>query len=801
MQTMISSYPSKIFKQTVIATLLLAVMPVSAVDLQEILRKSLVTDPMLLEAKANEDVARSTTKATRAGHYPTASLTGTQMLMQKTDDGDDDLTNGLGLRGTLNLYAWGGIQAAINRDKQNEAYYKFKFYETQGELGNTIGKLYLEALRAHESLIIYEQSLERHNKLLKDLTVVVTYDAGRRSEMIEAQAQRLQVQTMIANLRRTRDLALSSLAKYTGETLSPKDLQDPFRSETSNTILKKYRNLDNATHPSYLAQQAEREKTRYEIDVTKASQKPSINLESYVNRDTKQVYLNLSWNILDLAHRHKVDQNVYTLVAADTRMDQILREVTERSRSAEINMTQSEQRSQISSQHIVAQKEVVKAYELQFKIARRTLSDVLNSYDRLVSIEQEYVTARSDFRDAALAFLVAQARVPQWAGLEQDSLPDIKQPNLADNKAGVIETTQASSQADNPFKHTAASLSAKEGKPFSDGILAQGVQASSAPNISIPYATEEASKQATGKRAENLKDTSVVQPVMVKTTPVPYVNPYEGKVTPVTIATQTSNTKPLPEKIIPITQEVAIKATPVPYKNPYENQAIVSPKAIIPSSIDSPQMIKTPIVETTKVPYVNPYELQPINADSRKQAVRESSQQVAKIQPVIKATTVPYANPYDLQPINVEPKKQVTAKSASSEVKAQTPVQATKAPYVTSYEANAMTKSSKQIAATDTKAIPHKPIKTTSVPYVNPYELKPINTNSSTQSVTTKEMKTQTKSQTTAVKTTVVPYVNPYELKPINTASIVSGGISSSQEQVLQPIKTTAVPYVNPFEK
>ena len=103
------------------------------------------------------------------------------------------------------------------------------------------------------------------------------------------------------------------------------------------------------------------------------------------------------------------------MTAADAKLDQILREVGERARTAEIDMAQSERQVNISAEHIVAQKEVVKAYELQFKVARRTLTDVLNSYIELSRIEQENITARNDFRDAALEYLVSQSQIARWA--------------------------------------------------------------------------------------------------------------------------------------------------------------------------------------------------------------------------------------------------------------------------------------------------------------------------------------------------------------------------------------------------
>lgn len=62
-------------------------------------------------------------------------------------------------------------------------------------------------------------------------------------------------------------------------------------------------------------------------------------------------------------------------------------------------------------------KKVIKAYELQFKIARRTLIDVLDAYAELWNIENTVVAARNDYRDAALAYLNSQAAIGKWAGV------------------------------------------------------------------------------------------------------------------------------------------------------------------------------------------------------------------------------------------------------------------------------------------------------------------------------------------------------------------------------------------------
>ena len=153
------------------ALFLFAAPPLAAKELKDILKHSLIADPALLEARAMENVAKSTTKATQAGHYPVLTLTGTSVLAQKHKYASNDKDDGLGVRGNLNLYSWGGISASVRRDKQKEIYQKYKYFETQEQLGSTIGKLYLTALRAKESLQINRQSLSRHNNLLKDLSV------------------------------------------------------------------------------------------------------------------------------------------------------------------------------------------------------------------------------------------------------------------------------------------------------------------------------------------------------------------------------------------------------------------------------------------------------------------------------------------------------------------------------------------------------------------------------------------------------------------------------------------------------
>ena len=221
----------------------------------------------------------------------------------------------------------------------------------------------------------------------------------------------------MAQTQRNLDLALSRLARYTEAPVQAANLEAPFANLTPDELMARYHNPQLTTIPGYQAQVAELESSRANLKASKAARLPALNLEGQVTRDKKEVYLNFSWDLFDQAARYSVAQNAQTLIAAESRLAQMLREVTEKSRTAEADMRQSSSRAALTRAQIAAQGEVVKSYELQFKIARRNLIDVLDSYGELSGVELAHVAAENDFRDGALAYLRAQAQIAAWAGV------------------------------------------------------------------------------------------------------------------------------------------------------------------------------------------------------------------------------------------------------------------------------------------------------------------------------------------------------------------------------------------------
>ncbi|NOL49732.1 TolC family protein [Pelistega europaea] len=415
----------KYLPHSVVMMVLATAMPntgFAKTPLQEVLQYALKQDPRLLEAKAEQDAATQNRKASEALHYPTVAVTSSHMLGQHHRyESDYDRETDAGLRGKLNLYSWGGIEASIDRDKKKERSAYYKFFETRETLGSEIANLYVAAIYYKESLEVAKRNLERHKKFMDNLRVVSTYDTGRLSEFSQAESRYLQAQSSIVDLERSLQTTLSRLNLYFNKRLTVNDLIDPFKDKKAEDFFKTFNEgpKDNV-HPSMLAQQAELDSAIADIDVTDATTKPQINLEGLATRYDRNAQVTLSWDLFNRPAHYNTENAKAKVYSAQARLQQIKRDITERYETAKINMLQSQNQANISQRHVTVQTKVANDYAEQFTVSRRTLLEVLDAYADLSRTETTYVNARHEFRTSTLEFLLAQAKIARWAGLPEN---------------------------------------------------------------------------------------------------------------------------------------------------------------------------------------------------------------------------------------------------------------------------------------------------------------------------------------------------------------------------------------------
>ncbi len=106
------------FFTTIALWLSVVAVPVQAESLKSILKTALVRDPVLLEARADEEGAYNRVEQAKSLHYPKLRLTGNSAIAEKHKNkssyDDSIITPGLEL--SLNLYSFGAIDAEVEKN-------------------------------------------------------------------------------------------------------------------------------------------------------------------------------------------------------------------------------------------------------------------------------------------------------------------------------------------------------------------------------------------------------------------------------------------------------------------------------------------------------------------------------------------------------------------------------------------------------------------------------------------------------------------------------------------------------------
>lgn len=185
---------------------------------------------------------------------------------------------------------------------------------------------------------------------------MANHDVGRAFEISEAESRLLQVESSIEEQSRILDIALSRLNRFSNKPITVKDIQDPFKND-ANVFIKQYKNEDlYNSNPTFLAQKNELDSVKANLKASKAKLLPAINLQGDLYRGGYQVYLDVSWKIVDMASYHTVEQYRYTENAAHAKLQEILLELKEQARSAEIDMRKNSSRLAVTKKQINTQK-------------------------------------------------------------------------------------------------------------------------------------------------------------------------------------------------------------------------------------------------------------------------------------------------------------------------------------------------------------------------------------------------------------------------------------------------------------
>lgn len=384
-----------------------AAQSVQAEGLQALMLRALEIDPSLTEADANIAAAESATESARRQHWPRLGVAAAEPLADRQREFFED--NQFRTVATLNLWSGGGIEAAVKSGEGGERLFRSRAQETRENVAYRVGQLYLEGIRLEQELTLARTNLLRHNSLTRDLGVVAKLDTGRRSDLTQALSRQAQAEARVVTAETSLGIVQSRLQRYSRSPLvrfEPVSFEGLSPQPLPLSVI--------AEQPEYIAQQAEIERLKAQVDIARARRWPQLDVETSYAEDS-QTRLLLNWELANPSTFSDVDGARQQLKAAEARLATVEFDLRERLDTAWVGYAQSARKVAVTEQQIASAQQVVGAFEEQFQIARRSMLDLLNAYAELSGVESASANAQAEVRALALQYLRAAGQTEAWA--------------------------------------------------------------------------------------------------------------------------------------------------------------------------------------------------------------------------------------------------------------------------------------------------------------------------------------------------------------------------------------------------
>ncbi len=403
----------------------------SAQSLTDVVRLALGSYPALAMAQARADAARAEIARARSAHQPQLSIGGGLNAFSS-----GNLPPALGRSSflpsaRLNLWSGGRIEAEAERAEALTLAGEAQQRLTQDEVALQSSEAYLGWLKGHDLLALAQRNLQAHLDTLHDIRTIAQVDTGRRIDL--AQAQVRVDNARLAMHSRQAELAVAEhrLQRYWPASTLPAqpprlDLADTPLARLPVSLPEVLAHL-NDTLPSLLQLQAQVRAAEAAVRQAQGLYWPSVDLAAARQFNTStlrfetltQLQLNMAlYN--GQATRAQVDAAQAQLRAAQAALQEGRLLQQEKLGQAWQEWTSASARAETGAAQSQVGERVVEGYRQQFRLARRSLLDLLNIQADSFQYRNAAQTALHDERIARARLLAAMGDLARRFALPGD---------------------------------------------------------------------------------------------------------------------------------------------------------------------------------------------------------------------------------------------------------------------------------------------------------------------------------------------------------------------------------------------
>lgn len=362
-----------------------------AQSLSDVVRLALGQHPALTSAQARTDAARADIARARSAHYPQISV-GAGLNAFASGSMPASLGRStFSPSGRINLWSGGRIEADAERAQALSEASEGQLQLRQDEVALLACEAYLSWVRGHDLLKLAERNLQAHQQTLDDIRKIAQVDTGRRIDLAQAQVRvdnaRLTLQTrqseVAVSAQRLRRFWTTTLPAQPAPT-EPVDLANTPLGVMPTSLDEALSRVDD-TLPALIPWRAQVAAAQAAVRQAQGLYWPTIDLASSRQFNTNTLrfetltQLQLNMPVYNgQATSAQIDSALAQLRVAEASLEEALLQQKEKVVQAWEEWHSARGRASMGAAQSEVGDRVVEGYRQQFRLARRSLLDLLN---------------------------------------------------------------------------------------------------------------------------------------------------------------------------------------------------------------------------------------------------------------------------------------------------------------------------------------------------------------------------------------------------------------------------------------
>lgn len=417
-------------------------LPSGAATLQDVIKHTINTHPEVSAAINSRLSADHDLKAAKGGYLPSVTLNaGTGR-----EETDSPSTRSSGnhrielhrSESSVNVdqMVFDGFATSsdVGRQRATVNSRAFQALSTTENVALNTAQVYLDVLQRQAFAQLAKDNLANHERIYDQIRLRSQQGVGRLADLEQAEARLAQARNNLLTEQTNLDDARTNYHSVTGT--EPENLSLPAAALSLPASLEEARRIMLANSPILKSAESDITATEQQYQAAKSSFYPKVNIELARSMDNNidgarghnnewQAMLRMRYNLYEGgSDKANAESKAYQVKEAQDIRNNTLRQLNEELRLAWSALNNARQQIPIAAQYADRSMKVRAAYQKQFSLGERTLLDLLDSENELLSaqrrlVEVQFIERFTEYRiKARMGDLLHSLAIPSPAAAQ-----------------------------------------------------------------------------------------------------------------------------------------------------------------------------------------------------------------------------------------------------------------------------------------------------------------------------------------------------------------------------------------------